>query len=227
MKKILIVEDDEGFLQTLKTALELERYEITAVSDGLIGYEKAAEEDFDLIILDLVLPSMDGYEICKKIRAEGNNTPIIFLSGKKKEEIDKILGFELGGDDYLIKPFGNRELIARIRAIHRRVNAEEKISEKFSFKDIIIDFKELVLSKGDKQYTLTPKEAGLLKYLIIHEGKVITREDILNKVCGYDKFPTTRTIDTFIHSLRHKIEDDPAKPTHIITTPWMGYKFKK
>jgi len=227
MKKILIVEDDEAFLQTLKTALELEGYEVTAVSDGLTGYKTAAAEDFDLIILDLVLPLMDGYEICKKIRAEGNNTPIIFLSGKKKEEIDKILGLELGGDDYLIKPFGTRELIARIRAIHRRIRAGDQTADRFSFKDIVIDFKKLILSKGDMQYTLTPKEAGLLKYLIIHEGEVITREDILNKVWGYDKFPTTRTIDTFIHSLRHKIEDDPSKPVHIITTPWMGYKFQK
>lgn len=227
MKRILLIEDDVALVKTLETALDAENYKVLSAVDGGEGYKLATQEKIDLIILDLKLPSMDGLEICKSLRALGNMTPIIFLTGEKKDEIDKVLGLELGGDDYITKPFGTRELLARIKAVLRRAMPEEVELKEYSFGDIHIDFKKQVSFKGKKEIYLTAKEFGLLKLLISHEGEVVNRDTILNEVWGYDKFPTTRTIDTFIHNLRQKIEDDPSNPVHILTLPWSGYKFKK
>jgi DNA-binding response OmpR family regulator len=227
MKKILIIEDDEALLQTLTTALELENFKVITATDGEQGLRMADEGKQDLLVLDWVLPSLSGLEICQQLRARGITTPIIILSGKKKEEIDKVLGLELGADDYLVKPFSTKELIARIKAVLRRTKPEVAEVEEYSFGDVSIDFKKQVAFKGKKEIHLTAKEYSLLKLLISHEEDVVNRETILNEVWGYDKFPTTRTVDTFIHNLRKKIEDDPSNPAHLITTPWAGYKFKK
>jgi two-component system alkaline phosphatase synthesis response regulator PhoP len=227
MKKILIIEDDLAFRQTLVATLEAENYEVFSASDGEIGYELAKQKNIDLILLDLKLPKMDGFEVCKNLRLEGNRTPIIFLTGEKKEEIDKVLGLELGGDDYMTKPFGTRELLARIKAVLRRTLLQRSEIDEFTFGDVTIDFKKQVALKGESELPLTAKELGLLKLLISHEGEVVTREVILNEVWGYDKFPTTRTVDTFIHNLRKKIEDNPSQPVHLLTIPWSGYKFHK
>jgi DNA-binding response OmpR family regulator len=227
MKKILIIEDDEALLQTLTTALELENFKVITATDGERGLRMADEGKQDLLVLDWVLPSLSGLEICQQLRARGITTPIIILSGKKKEEIDKVLGLELGADDYLVKPFSTKELIARIKAVLRRTKPEVAEVEEYSFGDVSIDFKKQVAFKGKKEIHLTAKEYSLLKLLISHEEDVVNRETILNEVWGYDKFPTTRTVDTFIHNLRKKIEDDPSNPAHLITTPWAGYKFKK
>lgn len=227
MKKILIIEDDEALLQTLTTVLELENFKVIAATDGEQGLSMADKEKQDLLVLDWVLPSLSGLEICQQLRARGITTPIIILSGKKKEEIDKVLGLELGADDYLVKPFSTKELIARIKAVLRRTKPEVTEVEEYSFGDVSIDFKKQIAFKGKKEIHLTAKEYNLLKLLISHEEDVVSRETILNEVWGYDKFPTTRTVDTFIHNLRKKIEDDPSHPAHLITTPWAGYKFKK
>ncbi len=227
MKKILIIEDDIALLKTLETALEAESYKVLSAKDGSEGFKLATQEKIDLIILDLKLPSMDGFEICKGLRSRGNMTPIIFLTGKKKDEIDKVLGLELGGDDYMTKPFGTRELLARIKAVLRRTLTEAAEPIEYSFGHIHIDFKKQSAFKGKKEIYLTAKEFGLLKLLISHEGEVVSRDTILNEVWGYDKFPTTRTVDTFIHNLRQKIEDDPSNPVHLLTIPWSGYKFQK
>ncbi len=227
MKRILIIEDDIGLLKTLEAALEAENFKVLSVTDGEKGFTLASQEMIDLIILDLKLPSMDGFEICKRLRSKRNMTPIIFLTGEKKEEIDKVLGLELGGDDYITKPFGTRELLARIRAVLRRTMPEGVELNEYSFGDICIDFKKQIVSKGKKELYLTAKEYALLKLLISHEGEVVTRDTILNEVWGYNRFPTTRTVDTFIHNLRHKVEDDPSNPVHILTIPWSGYKFQK
>jgi len=154
-------------------------------------------------------------------------TPIIMLSGKKKEELDKVIGLELGADDYLLKPFGPREFLARVRAVLRRSRPEPAEVEEASFGDVTVNFKRQTATKGKKNVRLTAKEFGLLKLLISHEGEVITRNAILNEVWGYDKFPTTRTVDTFIHNLRHKVEKDPSRPRHLLTVPWSGYKFER
>ncbi len=227
MKKILIIEDDQALCQTLETALEAENYNVLTALDGEEGFKLATQESFDLILLDLKLPEMDGFEVCKNLRLKGDRTPIIFLTGEKKQEIDKVLGLELGGDDYMTKPFGTRELLARIKAVLRRASPEMAELDVCSFGNVTISFKKQVATKGDKEFRLTAKEIGLLKLLIGHEGEVVTREVILNEVWGYDKYPTTRTVDTFIHNLRKKIEDNPSQPVHLLTIPWSGYKFQK
>ena len=227
MKKILIVEDDHALSQTLKTTLEAENFKVLLAADGEEGYQLATQENVDLILLDLKLPGMDGFEICKNLRLKGDTTPIIFLTGEKKEEIDKVLGLELGGDDYMTKPFGTRELLARIKAQLRRAKPESAERDECSFGDVTVNFKKQIAIKGKVELRLTAKELGLLKLLITHEGEVVTRDAILNEVWGYEKFPTTRTVDTFIHNLRQKIEDNPSKPVHLLTIPWSGYKFQK
>ncbi|KPJ69299.1 hypothetical protein AMJ44_04160 [candidate division WOR-1 bacterium DG_54_3] len=227
MKKILIIEDDKAFLETLTSSLETENFKIVSATDGEKGFQLACQEKVDLIILDLVLPSLSGIDICQKLREKGIMYPIIMLSGKKKEEIDKVLGLELGADDYLIKPFGTKELLARIKAVLRRSKPEAPEIEEYSFGDVYLNFKKQIALKEKKELSLTAREFALLKLLICHEGEVVSRNTILNEVWGYDKFPTTRTVDTFIHNLRQKIEDNPTKPVHLLTVPWSGYKFIK
>lgn len=227
MKKILIIEDDKALLETLKSFLDAEHFKVITSSDGEKGFQLACQEKVELIVLDLGLPSLNGMEVCKRLRIKGIMTPIIILTGEKKEEIDKVLGLELGADDYLTKPFGTKELLARIKAVLRRSEPEAADVEDCSFGNVYINFKKQIASKGKKDLYFTTKEYGLLKFLISREGEVVNRDTILNEVWGYDKFPTTRTIDTFIHNLRQKIEDNPAKPSHIITIPWSGYKFQK
>lgn len=227
MKKILIIEDDHALCQTLETTLEVENFKVLLAADGEEGYKLALEENVDLILLDLKLPGMNGFEVCKNLRLQGDTTPIIFLTGEKKEEIDKVLGLELGGDDYMTKPFGARELLARIKAVLRRAQPERAEPDEYAFGDVTVNFKKQVAIKGEVELRLTAKELGLLRLLIVHEGEVVTRDAILNEVWGYDKFPTTRTVDTFVHNLRQKIEDNPSKPVHLLTIPWSGYKFQK
>ncbi|NQT80368.1 MAG: response regulator transcription factor [Candidatus Aminicenantes bacterium] len=227
MKKILIIDDDKVLLETLKVYLETESFKVITAADGEKGFQLASQEKIDLIILDFMLPSLNGLEVCKRLRTKKIKTPIIMLTGEKKEEIDKVLGLEFGADDYIIKPFGTKELLARIRAVLRRSKPEAPEVEEYSFGNVYINFKKQIASKGKKDIYFTAKEYGLLKLLVSHEGEVVSRETILNEVWGYDKFPTTRTIDTFIHHLRQKIEENPAKPSHLITIPWSGYKFKK
>lgn len=227
MKKILIVEDDKALLEAFRSFLETENFKVVSSSDGEEGFQLACQEKIDLILLDFTLPSLSGLEICKKLRTKGIMTPIIMLTGEKKEEIDKVLGLELGADDYLIKPLGTKELLARINAVLRRTKPEAAEVEEYSFGDVYLNFKKQIASKGKKELYFTAKEFGLLKLLTSCEGEVVSRETILNEVWGYDKFPTTRTIDTFIHHLRQKIESNPSKPVHLITVPWSGYRFQK
>jgi DNA-binding response OmpR family regulator len=227
MKKILIVEDDKALLEAFRSFLETENFKVISSSDGEEGFQLACQEKIDLILLDFTLPSLSGLEICKRLRTKGIMTPIIMLTGEKKEEIDKVLGLELGADDYLLKPLGTKELLARINAVLRRTKPETAEVEEYSFGDIYINFKKQIASKGKKELYFTAKEFGLLKLLTSCEGGVVSRETILNEVWGYDRFPTTRTIDTFIHHLRQKIESNPAKPVHLITVPWSGYRFQK
>lgn len=227
MKKILIIEDDKALVKTLTSLLETENFKVLSASDGEEGFRLACQEEVDLIALDLVLPSRGGLEICRGLREKGVMAPIIMFSGQKREEIDKVLGLELGADDYVTKPFGTREFLARIKALLRRAKPEEAEVEEYSFGGISINFKKQIATKGKGNLCFTAKEFGLLRLLIRHEGEVVSRETILNEVWGYDIFPTTRTIDTFIHRLRQKIEDDPANPKHLVTIPWSGYKFQK
>jgi DNA-binding response OmpR family regulator len=227
MSKILIIEDDAAMRESLAVSLEAENYKVSQAGDGREGLSKAMDGKFDLIALDLVLPELGGLEVCRKLREAGVGTPIIILTGEKKAELDKVLGLELGADDYLVKPFGTSEFVARIHAVLRRGKPRPAGLEEASFGSVHINFKKKTASKAGKVVHLTAKEFGLLELLISREGEVVSRETILTEVWDYDRFPTTRTIDTFMHNLRKKIEDDPANPVHLITVPWSGYKFQK
>lgn len=227
MKKILVIDDDRVLRQTLAAALEAEGYGVSEAADGREGLNKALKSSFDLIVLDVVMPFMGGLEVCRKLREAGRQVPVIVLSGKKKKEIDKVLGLELGGDDYMTKPFGTDEFIARVHAILRRSRPEIPEIEDLAFGDVAVDFRTKIATKGGRELHLTAREFSLLRLLAGCEGQVVSRETILNKVWEYEKFPTTRTIDTFMYNLRRKVEEDPAAPAHLITVPWLGYKFQR
>jgi DNA-binding response OmpR family regulator len=227
MKKILIIDDDRVLRQMLTAALETERYEVAEAGDGREGLNKALQGNFDLVVLDIVMPMLGGLEVCRKLREAGRQVPMIIMSGQKKKEGDKVLGLELGGDDYLTKPFGTDEFIARVHAVLRRSRPEIPEIEDCAFGDVAIDFRKKAATKGGRDLHLTAREFSLLQLLAACEGQVVSRETILGQVWEYEKFPTTRTIDTFMYNLRRKIEDDPAAPKHLVTVPWSGYKFQR
>ena len=227
MKKILVIDDDLVLRQTMTAALEAEGYGVSEAADGREGLNKALKGGFDLVVLDVIMPFMGGLDVCRKLREAGRQVPVIVLSGKKKKEIDKVLGLELGGDDYMTKPFGADEFIARVHAILRRSRPEAPEIEDLAFGDVAVDFRTKIAAKGGRELHLTAREFSLLRLLAGCEGQVVSRETILNKVWEYEKYPTTRTIDTFMYNLRRKIEDDPAAPRHLITVPWLGYKFQR
>ncbi|MBX2990128.1 MAG: response regulator transcription factor [Bacteroidetes bacterium] len=226
MKTILIVEDDASIRKGLEDALTAEHFTVVSATDGVKGYTMAKRENIDLIILDLMLPEKNGQEVCRDLRKEGINTPIIMLTSKK-QEMDKVLGFELGADDYVTKPFSIRELIARIHALLRRKWELKKDIDEYAFGSVEIDFKKQEATKNSKSIKFSAREFEILKYFIQHEGEVVTREMLLNDVWGYENYPTTRTIDNFILSLRKKIEDNHSKPRHLLTIHTSGYKFVK
>ncbi|MBU0561693.1 MAG: response regulator transcription factor [Bacteroidetes bacterium] len=224
MKKILIIEDDPAIAKGLSILLKANNYDVIITEDGLGGYNAAKKERYDLIILDLILPDKDGIDICRDLRFEGINSQILMLTSRK-EELDKVLGLEIGADDYVTKPFSERELLARIRALLRRTgNIESEINE-FSFGNVYIDFKKQEAAKSNQELKLSSKEFKILKYFILREGEIISRDQLLDEVWGYDTYPTTRTVDNYILSLRKAIEDDPSDPIHIITVHKAGYKF--
>lgn len=224
MKKILLVEDDPAILKGLTVSLEAENYIIKSASDGEKGYQLAKNENVDLIILDIMLPSKNGLDICRDLRKDGINTPILMLTSKK-DEIDKVLGLEIGADDYVTKPFSLRELQARIKAILRRKSEMTKSIDDFSFDGINLDFKKMEAVKDGEPIKLSALEFKILKYLIEREGDVVSRDKLLDDVWGYEAFPTTRTVDNYILSIRKKIENNPAEPVHILTMHKSGYKF--
>jgi two-component system alkaline phosphatase synthesis response regulator PhoP len=226
MRKILVIEDDPAILTGLEASLEEEHYEVSSSSDGLEGYERARIEYFDLIILDLMLPGKNGMDVCKDLRKEGVSTPILMLTSKK-EEVDKVLGLELGADDYVTKPFSVRELQARIKALLRRNSVVKSDIEECSFGNIYINFKNQEATKNKKPLELSTMEFKVLKYFLQCEGEVIERTNLLDDVWGYDNFPSTRTVDNFILVLRKKIEENPSDPKHILTAYKAGYKFVK
>ena len=226
MKKILVIEDDPSISKGLAENLEHEHYKVISADDGEKGCKMAKRENPDLIVLDIMLPSKNGYEICRELRKENIPIPIIMLTGKG-EEADKVLGLELGADDYVTKPFSVRELLARVRAVLRRkFEAEHDISE-YSFGDVYVDFKKMEASKGKKQLKMSAKEFEILKFFIKREGQVVSRNALLDEVWGYEVYPTTRTVDNYILCVRKKIEDHPSKPKHLLTVHTAGYKFVK
>ena len=224
MEKILIIEDEESILMALTDDLGLEGYEVASARDGLKGLSMAKEKAHDLIVLDIMLPKMDGFEVCKQLRQAGMTTPILMLTAKS-QEIDKVLGLELGADDYVTKPFSPRELLARVKAILRRVKSTQEQMDVYCFGDVEIDFKKYEVKKKGQPVYLTSLEFSLIGFLIKHKDQVLDRSAILDGVWGEDVYVLPKTVDTHIGHLRKKIEDDPANPKHIIGVRGVGYEF--
>jgi len=223
-KKILILEDDPGIALSIKDELEYEGYTVYHAEDAAQGFRTIEEKTPDLIILDIMLTDMDGYEICKRLRSEGNKTPIIMLTVRDKE-IDRVLGLELGADDYVSKPFSLRELLARIKAVLRRTNAKDDSLSSYSFRKIELDFKKYEAKKDGKKLELTPLEFHMIKLLIQKKGEVVTRDHFLDCIWGEDNVQVSfRTVDSHIANIRKKIETDPSSPKHILSVRGIGYK---
>ena len=223
--KILIVEDDETILMGLKDDLEFEGYEVAVADNGRDGYRRARGGDFQLIILDILLPELNGFEICKKLRGEEVNTPILMLTAARTEEIDKVMGLELGADDYVTKPVGSREMVARVKAILRRAGDNQKIGDVFEFGDITVDFRRHEVLKAGEEVHLTALEFRLLEFFIQRKGEVVSRNDLLDEAWG-DAVISPRTLDSHIVHLRKKIEPDPSRPEHIVSIRGVGYRFE-
>jgi DNA-binding response OmpR family regulator len=224
MDKILIIEDDKAILMGLKDDLEFEGFRVSSAMDGKEGLKKAMDGNFRLIILDILLPGLNGFEVCKKLRESGISTPILMLTAAKTEEMDKVTGLELGADDYVTKPIGSREMVARVKAILRRASQKDEVPERYEFGDVSVDFKSHEVLKAGKKLHLTALEFNLLKFFILHKGEVLTRDAMLDEAWG-DAIVSPRTIDPHIVHLRQKLEDDPANPEHIVSVRGVGYKF--
>lgn len=226
--RILFVEDEKNIREVVKLNLELEDYEVVAIDNGPEAIKRSQEEVFHLIILDVMLPEMDGFEICETIRVRGNNTPVLFLTAKNSSE-DRVRGLKKGADDYLTKPFNLEELLLRVKNLLKRSYTDDNDIannlQNFKFGNNEIDF-VTYKAKGTKdEFDLTKKEVALLKLLIEREGEAVSRNDILRIVWGYDVFPSTRTIDNFILNFRKHFEDDPKNPIHFLSIRSVGYKF--
>jgi len=228
-KRILIIEDEASISDIIKFNLTKEGYVVDTAYDGQEGLRKALEGSPALILLDVMLPLMDGFQVCKKVR-ETSNTPILMLTAKE-EEVDKVLGLELGADDYITKPFGMRELIARIKANIRRSDfMEDKLNapaDVQTFGNLEIDMNRYEVRKNGIALDLTLREFELLKYLAEHEDKVFSREQLLEEVWGYEYYGDIRTVDVTVRRLREKLEDDPSDPHYIMTKRGIGYHFRR
>lgn len=222
--RILIIEDDGAIVAALRAGFEHEGYAVEVASDGVAGLRLAAEKNPNVIILDVMLPQLSGIDLCQRLRGMGDLVPIIMLTARS-QEIDKVLGLKIGADDYVTKPFSFMELLARVEALLRRLKKSVVEIQQYQFSDIVLDFKKLEATKDGRPLELTAREFELLKFFAQHEGRVVTREQLLDAVWGYENFPFTRTVDMHIAKLRHKIEANPATPRHLITMHRVGYKF--
>lgn len=222
--KILVVEDEPQMRLGLKKNLEFEGYNVDEAGDGEEGLNKIMNENYDIVILDVMMPKMDGFDVCKKARERENMVPIIMLTAKG-EEIDKVLGLELGADDYVTKPFSLRELLTRIKVILRRSQNDDNVSsETLAIGLLKVNFATCNAEVNDQKVPMTYREMEILKYLWQHKNKTISRDELLDKVWGENEVVTPRTIDNFISRLRQKIEKDASEPEHIITFHKVGYK---
>jgi DNA-binding response OmpR family regulator len=229
MAKVLIIEDDPTILEGLKAYLVSENYKVVTAKDGEEGFRLGISELPDAILLDIMLPKKNGLDVCRDLRANGLTTPIIMLTSKT-EELDKILGLEIGADDYITKPFSIREVHARLRAHLRRSEMTKPTTnpnEKYQFGPFSVDWANQEVKRNNIHVEMSAKEFQVLKYFIEREGRIVTREMLLDDVWGYENFPTTRTVDNYILSLRKIIEIDPSKPVHILTVHTKGYRFVK
>ena len=224
MTKILIVEDEPNMVAGLRDNFEFEGYQVVTAPDGVAGLERALSEMPDLVILDVMMPRMSGLEVCQQLKAKRPSIPIIMLTARG-QEVDKVVGLELGADDYVTKPFSIRELLARVKAVLRRAQNSPKNGDRYMFGDVEVNLRSCQVVRKGKALDFSSKEFELLKYFLSHSGEAISRDRLLEEVWGYDRFPTTRTVDAHIVRLRQKIEPKPDDPHFILTVHGVGYKF--
>jgi len=224
MAKILIVEDEPNMVAGLRDNFEFEGYQVITAPDGVAGLERALSESPDLVILDVMMPRMSGLDVCKQLKSKRPAIPIIMLTARG-QEVDKVVGLELGADDYVTKPFSIRELLARVKAVLRRSGNAPKRDEKFSFGEVEVNVRSCQVTRKGKALDFSSKEFELLKYFLVHPGETLSRDRLLEEVWGYEHFPTTRTVDAHIVRLRQKVEPKPEEPRFILTVHGTGYKF--
>jgi two-component system, OmpR family, alkaline phosphatase synthesis response regulator PhoP len=224
MKRILLIEDEPGLVLTLSDRLNKEGYAVESARDGESGLRLATTESFDLILLDVMLPRKNGFDVCRDLRQQGAQTPVIMLTARG-QVIDKVVGLKLGADDYLTKPFEMIELLARIEALLRRAPAAAPPAEVYQFGAVRVDFRKAEVTREGRPVELSAREFQLLRYFIEHREAAITRDALLNEVWGYHAMPTTRTVDVHVAWLRQKLEPNPRHPQYILTVHGLGYKF--
>lgn len=223
-KRILLVEDEPGLILTLTDRLSSEHYQVASERDGEAGLKRASDDVFDLIILDVMLPKKNGFDVCRDLRQRKIETPVLMLTARG-QVVDKVVGLKLGADDYLTKPFEMIELLARIEALLRRTPQVARNSGSYSFDDVRIDFAKALVEKGGEILELSAKEFHLLRYFVEHREDTLSRDRLLDEVWGYDATPTTRTVDVHVAWLRQKLETNPRHPIYILTVHGLGYKF--
>jgi DNA-binding response OmpR family regulator len=224
MTKILIVEDEPNMVAGLRDNFEFEGYEVLSAYDGSEGLARALADSPDLILLDVMMPKMSGLDVCKQLKAKRPSIPIIMLTARG-QEIDKVVGLELGADDYVTKPFSIRELVARVKAVLRRSHTLPKEQDRYTFGDVEVDLRACRITRDSKSIEFSAMEFELLKYFIFNAGEVLTRERLLEEVWGYERYPTTRTVDAHLVRLRQKLEPNPEQPRFFLTVHGMGYRF--
>lgn len=222
--KLLLVEDEPGLVMTLTDRLAAEGYEVDSVADAPTALERGGGGQYDLILLDVMLPGGNGFDVCRTLRQRGVQSPILMLTARG-QVVDRVVGLKLGADDYLVKPFEMAELLARIEALLRRVPASAPTADGFRFGDVTIDFRRAEVTKAGGRIELSAREFKLLRYFVEHRGATLSRDELLNEVWGYNAMPSTRTIDVHVAWLRQKLEDNPRHPEHILTVHGLGYKF--
>ncbi|WAC20426.1 response regulator transcription factor [Luteolibacter sp. SL250] len=224
--RLLVIEDELPMRTALVETLAAEGYRVKAAGDGISGLETACMETFDLVLLDVMMPGLDGYAVCRELRKRGRGMPVLMLTAKGQID-DRVDGLDSGADDYLVKPFSLRELLARVRALLRRRERDQAVPEVLELGTTVIDFRKSSISQGDRVHPLSEKEAGMLRLLAAYAGETVSREKFLDVVWGYNAFPSTRTVDNFISALRAKLEQDPANPVHLVTVRGTGYRLEQ
>jgi two-component system, OmpR family, alkaline phosphatase synthesis response regulator PhoP len=227
-RRLLLIEDEPGLVMTLTDRLMAEGYDVESAGDARTALEFATSSTWDAILLDVMLPGGNGFDICRTLRQRGNQTPILMLTARG-QVVDRVVGLKLGADDYLVKPFDMSELLARVEALLRRsasgATGTQAAVESFKFGDVAIDFRRAEVTKGAELLELSAREFKLLRYFVEHRGAALSRDELLNEVWGYNAMPSTRTVDVHVAWLRQKVEDNPKHPEHILTVHGLGYKF--
>lgn len=221
--RLLVIEDELPMRTALVEMLKAEDYRVMSAADGIAGLELACTETFDLVLLDVMMPGLDGFAVCKELRRRGRDVPVLMLTAKGRVD-DRVEGLDCGADDYLVKPFSLRELLARVRALTRRKQRDAVTESELILGSAVVDFTNRTLRRGEQTMDLSEKELGMLRLLAAHRGETVSRDSFLDVVWGYHSYPTARTVDNFISSLRAKIEEDPAQPQHLITVRGVGYR---